>query len=66
MILDPGACERGAVSGSGRSHFDAAIAKGEQERNPKMMILSSDAEQTPVQGVILLAALAGRVPVGGM
>jgi hypothetical protein len=42
------------------------IAKGEQERNPKMMIFSSDAEQMRAHGMILLVAFAGRDRMGSM
>ena len=38
----------------------ARISKGEQERNPKMMIFSPDAEQMRAQGISLLAAFTGR------
>jgi hypothetical protein len=64
MIVEASARERNAVSGAGRSHLHAAVTEGEQERNPKMMIFSSDAEQMRAQGMILLAAFGGRKRVG--
>ena len=66
MVLDSGARERGAVASAGRNHLDAAVGKGEQERNSKVMVLTPDAEQGQVQGVVLPAAFAQSAPIRGM